>query len=205
MASWRSGATRLVAIAAVVCMVALAACGGSPSNGPGGGNGGGSTTPPKAKPTALPTITQAFCQSILTVAEANQAMTPATPATTLRLDTPPQGGGSCNYEYAPYQAVVSVIFLAALTSAQQSQPIASHIPSSQASVVVNSAVSGVGDQAQYVATSDDATGQTINTDALDVIYGAVLFRCSRSYFGQSAAAADQTGLTTVCKLVVSRL
>lgn len=188
--------------------LALTACAGGTSTGgtsTGAGSASAPTAAPKAKPTGLPTITMAFCQGILTVAEANQIMQPATPATTIRIDAPSSGNGSCNYEYAPYKAVVSVVFLAVIPASEQGQPLSAHIPSTTPGIVINTAVSGVGDQAQYVAGSTQGNGQAYNVDALDVMYGAIVFDCNHAYLGTSNAVAEQATLTKACQLVVSRL
>jgi hypothetical protein len=183
--------------------LALAACASGTSTGVGSSSA--PTAAPKAKPTALPTITMAFCQGILTVAEANQIMQPAQPATTIRIDAPSSGAGSCNYEYAPYKPVVSVVFLAAIPASEQGQPLSAHIPSNTPGMIINTPVSGVGDQAQYVAGSIQGSGQAYNIDVLDVMYGAIIFDCNHGYLGTSAAVAEQATLTKACQLVVSRL
>jgi len=196
----------IIQCALLLGTLSLAACGAST----GGTSTGGTsttapTTPPKSKPTALPTITTAYCQGILTLAEANQIMQPAAPATNIRIDALKAGGGSCNYEYAPYKAVVSVEFLVAIPASEQGQPLSGHIPANMPGIVMNTPVSGVGDQAQYVATSNQINGQTVNLNTLDVIYGAILFNCDRPYNGPSQATAEQAPLTNVCQLVISRL
>lgn len=193
-------------IALLAGTLVLAACGASTG---GISTGGTSTAAPtatsKAKPTALAKITPAFCHGILTLAEANQIMQPATPAANVRIESRKSGGGSCNYEYAPYKAVVSVEFLSTIPASEQGQPLSGHIPSNTPGIVINTPVSGVGDQAQYIATSRKINGQTVNADSLDVIYGAILFNCDHPYNGTSKAAADQALLTNVCQLVISRL
>jgi hypothetical protein len=203
----KSLSTAIIRIALLAGTLALAACASGTSTGGTSSDGGAPSAPtatPKSKPTALPKITLALCQSILTLAEANQIMQPATPATSIRIDAPKSGNGSCNYEYAPYKAVVSVVFVATIPPSAQGQPIAGHIPN-MPGIVINTAVSGVGDQAQYVAASTKVGAGTYNFDALDVMYGAIFFDCNHAYLGASRAAAEQAPLTQVCKLVVSRL
>jgi hypothetical protein len=199
----KSFCSTLIRIALLAGALSLAACASGTSSG-GTSSAAAPTATPKSKPTALPKITLAFCQSILTLAEANQIMQPTTPATTIRIDAPKSGNGSCNYEYAPYKGIVSVVFVAAIPASAQGQPIASHIPN-MPGIVINTPVSGVGDQAQYYAASSQSGVGTFNFDALDVMYGAIFFDCNHVYLGQSKAAAEQAPLTQACKLVASRL
>lgn len=195
----------------LVGLLALSACGSSASAGGGGGGGGGGgstaapTTPPKLKPTALPKITMAFCQGILTLAEANQIMRPATPATTIRIDANASGGGSCNYEYAPYKAVVSVIFVTLAPPSASIADLAGQAASKTGGKLTMTPVSGLGDQAEYGVVNVPIQGQTYNVDAMDVIYGTLFFNCELAYLGTPQTAAEQGKLTQACQLVLSRL
>lgn len=200
---------RLMIMLVVVVGGALAAAGCGAGGTTGGSGGSGSpaapTATPKPKPTAMPKMTMQFCQGILTVAEANQLMSPSTPATTLRIDSPSSGGGSCNYEYAPFKAVVSVAFLSVVQSSMSLATLASAAAGQTGGKVTMTPVSGVGDQAEYGVSSTPINGQTFNFNAMDVIYGSLYFNCNVAYLGTPQSDAEQGKLKQVCQLVVSRL
>ncbi len=82
--------SRITTIPVLAFLILLAACSNGQSTIAASGTQTPSstsvpTTPPKSKPTSVPPITMAFCQQILTIAEANQIMNPSTPATTIRM------------------------------------------------------------------------------------------------------------------------
>lgn len=190
--------------------LAMAACGGGATAG-GPTGGGASTTPPttipKPKPSAVPKITVTFCQNIMTVAQANQIMHPPTPATTIRVDAPASGGGSCNYEYKPFHSVVSIVFPATSINSSNPQAIlaaaAKQLPVSNNATITATPVSGVGDAAQFV------TGVLIQPPlkmaSLQVIYGTIFFTCSNFNVQGSSFATQQGDLTQVCQQYVSQL
>lgn len=188
----------------------VAACSGaSPAGSPNGG--GVSTTPPtatpKPKPTAVPKITVAFCQGIMTVAQANQIMHPPTPATTIRVDAPASGGGSCNYEYKPFHSVVSIVFGPNTINVSNPQAIlaaaAKQLPVSANATITATPVAGVGDAAQFV--TGVLTVVPLKMAALQVIYGKIFFTCSNFNVQGSSFATQQTYLTQVCQQYISQL
>lgn len=196
-------------LVAVLCgALVLAACGA------GGTSSTGSAPTPKptvvkAKPTGVPTITVPFCQGILTVAEANQIMQPATPATNIRIDSSP-AGGSCNYEYAQFKSVVSILFLPyhgpTPVTAQGFQALVVNLASQGGATITTQAiVSGVGDQATFLAVTGHADSLTIKQDTLYVLDGSVLMAFGNFAPGSSPDATQQGYLTQVGQLVVSRL
>lgn len=196
---------------ALLCVsLTVAACsGGSTAGGPTGG-GASTTAPtatPKPKPSAVPKITVAFCQNIMTVAQANQIMHPPTPATTIRVDAPASGGGSCNYEYKPFHSVVSVVFPATVINTSNPQAIlaaaAKQLPTSNNATITATAVSGVGDAAQFV--TGVLVQPPLKMAALQVIYGKIFFTCSNFNVQGSSLATQQTYLTQVCQQYVSQL
>jgi hypothetical protein len=94
--------TFMMLVAALSVCLSMAACTVSST---GGTTGGGTpttstaptaTTAPKAKPTGVPTINLAFCQHIMSSAEANQIMQPTHPAITIIVNSL-SNGGLCNY------------------------------------------------------------------------------------------------------------
>lgn len=202
---------KLALLTILLCgALVVAACGSTGSGGNGGSSGSGSssavaTATPKPKPTAMPKITLAFCKRILTLAEANQIMHPATPATNIRMDSPTSGGGSCNYEYASFRAVVTVAFFTVVQPSTSLADLASKAAGQTGGKVTMTPVSGVGDQAEYGVAATPINGQTFNYNAMDVIYGSLFFNCNLAYLGTPRSDAEQGKLKQVCQLVVSRL
>lgn len=191
-------------------LLAMGACAG----GGGGGTTAGSpsataapTATPKPKPTAIPKITIAFCQGIMTVAQANQIMHPPTPATTIRIDAPASGGGSCNYEYKPFHSVVSVVFPATVIDVSNPQAAFAaadkQLPQSANATITTTSVSGVGDAAQFV--TGVLTVVPLKMASVQVIYGKILFTCSNFNVQGASFATEQTELTQVCQQYVSQL
>lgn len=206
---------RQVALTLMVCVaLAVAACGGGATAGsPNGAGGGGSSTAPapaatvKPKPTAIPKITVAFCQNIMTVAQANTIMHPPTPATTIRVDAPASGGGSCNYEYKPFHAVVSIVFGPTIIDASNPQAFFAaadtQIPQSTNATITPTPVSGVGDAAQFLTIV--FASLPIKMASLQVIYGKIGFTCDNFNVQGSSFATQQTYLTQVCQQYISQL
>lgn len=193
--------------------LAVAACSsGATAGSPTGGGASAAATAaptatPKPKPTAVPKITVAFCQGIMTVAQANQIMHPPTPATTIRVDAPASGGGSCNYEYKPFHSVVSIVFGPTVIDVSNPQAAFAaadkQLPQSANATFTTTPVSGVGDAAQFV------TGVIIQLPlklaSLQVIYGKILLSCANFNVQGSSFATQKTYLTQVCQQYVSQL
>lgn len=142
---------RVVASALMMgVLILLAACSGTAT----AANGTSSpTATAKPKPTGVPKITAALCQQLMTVAEANQIMKPASPATTIRVDSTTRGG-SCNYEYSRFHTVVSILFLPYQSSASLdtiATKSLAQVQNTPGAKVTKTTVSGVGDQALYIA------------------------------------------------------
>ena len=212
----RTFGTLLIALA---LLATLAAC-ATPSTGNSGTPPATAqpktqpTTQPRPKPTALPQMTMAFCQSILTVDEANQIMKAPHTATAIRIDAPPTGGGSCNYEYAHYKAVVSIVFVNVIPDGTTltADAIAAHIQQGASSVegakITTQVVSGVGDAAVFAAGTATLTSQPYKFDALDIAYGRVFFDVNTALLGPDATSASDSALlasfTQIAHLVTSR-
>ena len=194
--------------------MAVAACGGSGATAgsqSGGGASAAATTAPtatlKPKPTAIPKITVAFCQGIMTVAQANQIMQPPIPATTIRVDAPASGGGSCNYEYKPFHSVVSIVFGPTVIDISNPQAFFAtadkQIPQSANATFTTIPVSGVGDAAQFLTVVFAALPTKMAS--LQVIYGKIGFSCDNFNVQGSSFATQKTYLTQVCQQYVSKL
>ncbi len=144
-------------------LLAMAACSGTST---GGGNGtpaasattaATATTTPSRNRRGLPEVTQAYCQNLMSLSEANTLMSPKSPATTLQAsyDSSNLGYGVCNYMAG--SALVLKIFLsgyywAGAGSAVRPSKICWRSLRRALRVTINSAttVSGVGDQAAYL-------------------------------------------------------
>lgn len=200
----------------LIVLLALAACGGaSVANGSGTpASTAAPTTPPtatpKPKPSSLPPVTLAFCQSIMTVDEANSIMMPATPATMITVLPQDSGRGSCTYDSSP-TAIVLDIFFTNYTGPVPvpQQEINSLIAqaSGQSDITVNSAtaVNGVGDQAEYVETTVSGDGPTIYLHFIYALDGKVLLLCTEYSLVSRAAAGTQSQFQQCAEQVISRL
>lgn len=199
-------------------LLALAACSGT-SNGTStntNGNVKTSATPPtatatatpKPKPTSVPTTSVAYCQGLLSLAEANSIMRPPAPATTVLFENDTSNNlNACSWTPGQSTAVLAVFFLpfpagTSLSAAAQQQLAKAHAPAGVS--FSTTPVSGVGDQALYLsATIPTPAGPNYAAD-LVVADGGVLLGCAQTGAGSLPAAA-QSELTQACKVVVSRL
>jgi hypothetical protein len=159
----------------------------------------------KTKPTALPQVTLAFCEHILSLAEANQLMQAPPPATTIFVDSVPTGGGSCNYDFALDKAIVIVAFLGIVPEGASISSLASKLDnaSGAGTTYTTTPVSGVGDQAVFVTATNSQVH--LKVDSLDIIYGAIFMDCNNLLVGSTPDATERARLTNVCQLVISRL
>src|SRR5690242_9944165 len=93
------------AVALTVALFALSACASSNTSAKSGNTGSSSKSPTattaqaaptKTKPSDVPQITLAFCQGLVSLADVNNVMKPAAPATQIVPDNA-RPGGSCSY------------------------------------------------------------------------------------------------------------
>ncbi len=209
----------LIRIALLVGALSLAACGtgtGGTSNGGPSSGGTSSATPtatPKPKPTAPPPITEAYCQSIMTVAEANQIMKPPTPATMILAQSDTELG-VCNYTYSQTQlAVVKILVDEKVYTGPTPVPTSTIIQlvtelANEPGVTVSTTkpVSGVGDQAEFLVASVSNSGLTFYADAFYVLYGKVAFMCDDFHLNAKPDDTAQLNALQQCaERVVSRL
>ncbi len=183
----RCTCVRTMVLLAVVVVGTLAASGCSLTTGSTGGSTGGATptvaatATPKAKPTGVPTITVPYCQSIMTVAEANQIMNPPTRATTIVANYAGTGG-SCHYQASPSNIALNIFFetwTGPVPIPQQDITNAvtrlANLPSVTVTTFTN--INGVGDQAVFIAATGTKGGITITGNVFYVLYGRVFFGC----------------------------
>jgi hypothetical protein len=166
------------------------------------------TATPKPKPTAVPTTSVAYCQGLLSVAEANSIMRPPSPATNILFENDTSNNlSACSWTPGQSIAVLAVFFLpfpagTSLNAAAQEQLAKAHVPPGVS--FSTTSVSGVGDQALYLsATIPTPAGPNYAADLI-AADGGVLLGCSQTGAGSLPAAA-QGELTQACKVIVSRL
>lgn len=214
--SWRRAPAACVLAAAFVLLPACTAGGSTTSGNGNSGNGSPSATAttapaPTATPlSAVPQITLAFCQGLVSLSDANTLMKPATPATSIVPDNA-RPGGSCSYIYAQGGIDLTLFFqpfpvgMSLNTIAQQSiaeaEAKGTIPPGTQYSITP---VSGVGDQALFASISGTVHGITGYYDSLYTTVGSVALSCFNFGLG-SPTTPQQPALTQVCTQAVSRL
>lgn len=200
----------------LIGLLALVACAnasaGARATGNGNGNGTGARSPtamatPKPKPAGVPVITLTYCQGLMTITEANQFMQPQSPANTIRVDSS-TSGGSCNYEYTQFHSVVTILFLPFHQGASLDTIVTQSLAQDQnqpGTQITKVPVSGVGDQALYIAASIATGGPTEYFYALDTTVNSLYISCFNSTVGVPPTNNLQPALTQVCRQVISRL
>jgi hypothetical protein len=207
-----------IRIALLVCALSLAACGA----GPGGTSTGGTSTAapttaptatPKPKPTSPPAVTQQYCQSIMSVAEANQIMNPPTPITSIQVQSDPELS-VCSYLSSQAQfAVVKILIEGKPYTGPMPVPTSTIIQlvtqlANEPGVTITTTkpVSGVGDQAEFLAASISTSGMTFYADVIYVIYGKVAFLCDDFHLNTKPDdTAQMNSLQQCAERVVSHL
>jgi hypothetical protein len=165
----------------------------------------------------LPPLTQAFCQQLLSVAEANQIMNFPIPVTTIDVNAGATAG-TCNYLYGRFDPLVIVFmhWTGPVPIPQQALAAAAQGLAGLGTLTASifTPVSGVGDQAVYVAFSGtEVSGPsqvTVHIKVFYVLYGHILFGCANfAYMGTivptSVDVASESALQQCAQLVVSRL
>jgi hypothetical protein len=199
----------------IASMFFVAACSGTSS----GSGGSGTQTPgatattaptatPKPKPTGAPAVTMATCQSLMTISEANQIMNPSSPATTLQANSS-DGFGVCNYLAG--STLVLKIFLETyigpvpVPQSTLEGLLAQLAGSTGATIDSATTVSGVGDQAAYLAASLSEQGVSLVAHVFYTIYGKVIFGCLTYVINGVGTNGTQAQLQQCATQVVSRL
>ena len=211
----RSTCTLILRIVVFLAALSLVACAsGSPTRQTSGG-APTATAQPTAKPapTTPPQVTEQFCQSVMTVADANQIMNPPTPATTLNVQSDPELG-VCSYisPQSPF-AVVKVLIDGKPYTGPKPVPEATIIQLAtqlanepKVTVTTTAPVSGVGDQAEFLAASASGNNETLYADAIYVIYGNVVSECvDFNLSTKPDDATQQSALQQCAQRVVAQL
>ncbi len=178
--------THLIVGILLAGVLALSACGGTTS---GSGNGtpdasattaATATNTAKPEPSSLPPITLAYCQQLMTTAEASQIM-----GLTINTIVPDDGGdgGSCTYKGGS-SIDLTIYFITGHYNGPKPIPqdyLTGALSQAEGlpGVTVDSAttVDGVGDQAVYMAASGTKDNFTGSIHIFYVLYGTVLFDC----------------------------
>jgi hypothetical protein len=149
----------------------------------------------------------------MTVDQANQIMNPPTLATTINAQSSPEVG-VCRYDPPQAQfAVVKILVDEKAYTGPRPVPestiaqLVGQLESSPgANVTTATPVSGVGDQAEFLAASVSESGMTFYVDAFYVIYGNVAFMCDDFHMNSKPDdTAQMNELQQCAQQVVSRL
>lgn len=170
----------------LVGLLVLAACSGASTGGTGNGTptttAPTATATPKPKPAAVPPITEAYCQQLMTVAEANQIMEPTTPATQIVADNNAPEGGSCNYEASKANFPLIIYFLewkgpVPIPESDIAAALAQATGASGVTVNTFTTVSGIGAQAAYLDATATQDGVSFTIHIFYVLEGPFFFDC----------------------------
>lgn len=197
----------------VLAMLALAACGASSTGQTTGGTPSANsptataqpTATPKPKPSSAPAATQQFCQSVMTVADANQIMNPPSPVITITAQSDSELG-VCHYNAAQGQfPVVAILILEKAYTGPNPVPestieqfVAEAAGVPEVTITTLAPVSGVGDQAEFLASTFSGQGLTFFADAFYVIYGNVAYMCDDFHMNTKPDDATQQAALTQC-------
>ena len=129
----------------------------------------------------VPTITQALCQQLMTVAEANTIVQPPAPATSIVADNS-DTGGSCNYVASQTRIPLIIYFLdwKGPVPIPQTDIAAALAEASGASkITINQAtpIDGIGVQAEFVSATATGQGFTGSPTIFYVLEGPFFFDC----------------------------
>ncbi len=210
----RSRPRIILALLACLC-VFVAACspsGTSASSGtPSSGNATATTAQATSKPTltALPPITQALCQQLMTVAEANTIIQPPIPATSLVADHS-EDGGSCNYLASQTDIPLIIYFFdwkgpVPIPQADIAAALAESSGSTKITINQATPVDGIGAQAEFVSMTATDQGFTGSATIFYVLEGPFFYDCLTFGPLTGGALGTQDQLQTCATQVDSRL
>lgn len=214
MKSYRKHAVLVMGLCAALFVAACAA----PSSGTGSGNTSTpavtaptatATATPKPKPSSVPAITEAYCQQLMTVAEANQLMKPTTPATTL-IATHSEDGGACNYQASPANFPLIIYFFkwtgpVPIPQKDIAAALAQAASASDIKVSTFTMVDGIGVQAAYLEATATEDGVPLTIHIFYVLEGPFFFDCFTYSPLSASPLGTQTQLQQCATQVDSRL
>ena len=226
--TWRSFAglrlRRLApaALALTAALLVLSGCASGNTTAKSGNTGNGAAsptattaqaTPTKTKPSAVPQITLAYCQSLVSLADVNNVMKPASPATTITPDNA-RPGGSCSYIsgtdpsgldftlfFQPFPQGTSLSAIAQ-QGLQQAAAKKGLPPGITATITP---LSGIGDQAIYASFTGTFNGISGFYDAVYTTLGSVYLSCFNFGIGSSPTTPQQPALPELCTQAVNRM
>jgi hypothetical protein len=209
-----------VARLSIMLALFMAACSGSGATG--GTSSGGSTTasatatqppaPTKTKPTAVPTTTVALCAGWVSIAEANQILSPKSAFAAI-VPGHSDSASSCQYESTANQFPLFYNFLSYPAGTQLSTYAAEAAAQNYAGakISISQAVTGVGDQAWFLAGTESQGGLNAKADVLYVVDGSILIIINNfdvngaADLGSSDDGTIQSEFIQIGNLIVSRL
>ena len=168
-----------ILLAGLCLSLLISACspGGASTAGTPAATSAVATSQPTAQPTlaALPAITEALCQQLMTVAEANTIIQPPAPATSIVADNS-DSGGSCNYVASQTRIPLIIYFLewtGPVPIPQSDIAAALAQASGSSKITLNQAapVDGIGVQAEFVSVTATDNGFTGSANIFYVLEG----------------------------------
>lgn len=206
----------ILALLACACIsFSVAACspgGTSTTSGtPPSGDATATTAQPTAQPTltALPTITQALCQQLMTVDEANTTIQPPVPATSLDA-THGDDGGACNYLASQTRIPLIIYFFdwkgpVPIPQADIAAALAEASGASKITINQATPVDGIGVQAEFVSVTAADQGFTGSATIFYVLEGPFFYDCLTFGPLTGGALGTQDQLQACATQVDSRL
>ncbi len=202
-----------ILLAGLCLSLLISACspGGASTAGTPAATSAVATSQPTAQPTlaALPAITEALCQQLMTVAEANTIIQPPAPATSIVADNS-DSGGSCNYVASQTRIPLIIYFLewtGPVPIPQSDIAAALAQASGSSKITLNQAapVDGIGVQAEFVSVTATDNGFTGSANIFYVLEGPFFFDCLTFGPVTGGALGTQSQLQACAAQVDSRL
>ena len=213
---YRTFGTLLIAFALLATLAACATSSTDTSTDNTGNTSGTPTATTQAAATAtkgalaaLPTITGALCQQLMTVNEANTIVQPPVLATSIVADNS-DDGGSCNYVASKTRIPLIIYFLrwtgpVPIPESDIAAAIAQSSGSSNITVNQATPVAGIGVQAEFVSVTATDQGFTGSATVFYVLEGPFFFDCLTFGPVTGGALGTQDQLQTCAAQVDSRL
>jgi hypothetical protein len=224
-----AGLTLGLALFVAACSNAGPTSGSSGNTSTGNSSSNNSTTasttsnPPtatsaKSKPTSVPVTTVALCTRLVSFAEANQLLSPPNPINSVDPGNSPASGNASAISTCQYlDASRKVPLLLAFGTYPSGVPLSTFVAEAAgkafggATITANQPVSGVGDQAWFLAGSKADSGITAAGQVLYVVDGSLIIIIEhftlngQPSIGSSDNATIQGEFVQIGNLIVSRL
>ncbi len=219
MKSYRKLAVLVVGLCAALSLAACAETSAASGNTGNTGNTGtpvaklaaatATPKPAKPKPTGVPHITEAYCQQLMTVSEANSLMQPTTPATTI-VATSSDNGGACNYQASPANFPLIIYFFqwtgpVPIPQNDIAAALAQATGASNIKVGTFKTVNGIGVQAAYMEATATEDGGSFTIHIFYVLEGPFFYDCFTYSPLSASPLGTQAQLQQCASQVDSRL